>query len=277
MSTNLGVEWRGPQAEALGRTYALTRREHRRLADILVQAQADRRPIPPLTVQFPELNECDAAQIRDLVVVRRLRAGDAVVGAKTSTPPPGRPDDAPGSPVVGWITASMHRPGPDVDIAPLISPQWHAAFALRLAAPLRRVDSLDELLRLVDQVLPCIEVVDSRHEPDCQSAIDDIADNAAAALIVTAPGRARSSIDVSRLSVSCRAGEPQWDHSTRDTVERALASLVPLANSVVGEGRDLGIGGLLISAPASSTRLLSPDRLMHARFGPLGSLHLRPY
>lgn len=276
MGTHLEAEWRGPGAEALGRTYALTRREHRRLADILDQAQAERRPIAPLTAHFPELNESDAAQIRDLVVVRRLRSGGSVIAAKISTPPQGRPEDAAGGPVVGWITASMYLPGPDVDVAPLISPRWHAAFALRLAAPLRTVDSLADLLGLVDQVLPCLEVVDSRHEPAGRSAVDDIADNAAAAFIVTVPGRGRSSIDVDQFSVCCRAGELQeWEHSSRDTVERALASTVPLANRVVSEGRDLGIGGLLISAPASPTRPLPPDHLVHARFGPLGSLHLR--
>jgi 2-keto-4-pentenoate hydratase len=272
------IEWRGPGEEALGRSYALTRREHRRLADILIQAERERRPIAPLTIQFPELNEDDAAQIRDLVIARRLRSGDRVIAAKASSDPSDLSGGRAGSPLLGWITAAMHAPGPMVDVTNLIHPHWHVAFALRLAYPLRRTDSLEDLLTLVDQVLPCLEVVDARHHPGGHSAVDDTADNGSAALIVTAPGRTRATVDVDRLSVAWRSDKgQQWCHSSRPAIARALQSTLPLAHRVLDERRDLGIGGLLISEPASPTLPLAADRPVAARLGPLGQLNLQPW
>jgi 2-keto-4-pentenoate hydratase len=140
---------------------------------------------------------------------------------------------------------------------------------------LRPVDTLDELLQLTNQLLPCVEVVDARHEPQSASAVDDIMGNAAAAAFVTAPGRARTSVDTADLSVSYRDTDgAEWTRSSPGAVSRALRSFVPLANRVVKERRDLGIGGLLLSCPASPTLPIDAEHLVRADFGPLGKLHL---
>jgi hypothetical protein len=93
--------------------------------------------------------------------------------------------------------------------------------------------------------------------------------------VMTAPGRARISVDTPDLSVSYRdTDDAAWIRSSPGTVSRALRSFVPLANHVVKERRDLGIGGLLLSCPASPTLPIDAEHLVRADFGPLGKVHL---
>lgn len=63
-------------------TPALTRREHKRLAKIVLLEHARGRPAPRFTAVFPEFNGGDAARIRRLVLDERLAAGDQLAGAR---------------------------------------------------------------------------------------------------------------------------------------------------------------------------------------------------
>ncbi|GAA0612233.1 hypothetical protein GCM10009547_12820 [Sporichthya brevicatena] len=68
-----------------------------------------------------------------------------------------------------------------------------------------------------------------------------------------------------RLTTSWQAIlSDDWHHSSRDSIRRALSSVAVLANQVKDEGRDLGIGGLLVSAPTSPILALKPGRLVRA-------------
>src|SRR4051812_24733859 len=57
----------------------LDRREHRRLARMVHDAQRAGRAAERLTPRFPELTAADAAEIRDELVCRRLAAGERLV------------------------------------------------------------------------------------------------------------------------------------------------------------------------------------------------------
>ena len=56
--------------------------EARRIADVLIRAQSDRRPIPPFTRKSPFLSVDTAYEAQSLVIRHRLAAGETMIGAK---------------------------------------------------------------------------------------------------------------------------------------------------------------------------------------------------
>src|SRR5215207_8514896 len=142
----------------------LTPREHRRLADVLLAAADRRRPIEPLSRRYPELTLGDACRISDVLLARRLAAGERLVGAKASNAGTG----------VGWLTSGMLRAPGDVPLSGLIHPRVEAKVAFRLGAPLTGpVVDADALLAATDRVLPALELLDSRYGTFRIDAADD--------------------------------------------------------------------------------------------------------
>src|SRR5207249_333054 len=136
--------------------FALTPREHRRLADILLRAARDQRPILPLSERYPELTVADAVKIRDLAIGSRLSRGEGLVGAKISLGDPvSGPGARPRESRLGWLTEGMLLADPFVDLKNLIRPRAQAKVAMRLARPLRRyLATVTELVGLIESVLP---------------------------------------------------------------------------------------------------------------------------
>ena len=258
---------------------AITSREHRRLADILMKATRERRPIPPLSTKYPELTVADALKVRDLAVQTRLTAGERLVGAKISLESSalGRRPAAAGS-RLGWVTEGMLLPGPDVDLGTLIGPRVEAKIALRLARPLRRsLTAVSDLLELVDRVLPCLEIVDARYEPNSSESVDEIADNCSAARFAFGEGRpVPEEADLRRFCVHLDMEAGLESTGTGPSPPRcSVETALWLANRVISEGGELDAGGLLISAACAAPLVLRPGEAARADFGSLGNVGIR--
>jgi 2-keto-4-pentenoate hydratase len=257
------------------RTAALTRREHRRLADVLLRAADDRRPIPPLSESYPELTAADAARIRDTAIVKRIAEGEQLVGAKVSlgSSANGR---APDEPRLGWLTDGMILSGPELDLADLIHPRLEAKVAFQLAQPLRgRIGTVGDLLSLTARVLPCLEIVDVRYQGTDLDRVDDIADNCAAASLLIGEGVPKPPADdllSVRVHVEC---------SPSDSIRSRLAERISpveatlwLANRVIEEAGELEPGAFLVSSACAHSVQLRPGVRVTADFESLGDLEL---
>jgi 2-oxopent-4-enoate/cis-2-oxohex-4-enoate hydratase len=258
---------------------AMTSREHRRLADILMKATREQRPIAPLSTKYPELTVADALKIRDLAVQTRLAAGDRLVGAKISLESSalGMRAAAAGS-RLGWVTEGMLLPGPDVDLETLIHPRVQAKIALRLARPLRRsLTAVSDLLELVDRVLPCLEIVDARYEPKSSESVDEIADNCSAARFALGAGRpVPGEADLRSFCVHLDMESGLDSTGTGPSPPRcSVETALWLANRVIDEGGELDAGGLLISAPCAASLVLRAGDAVRADFGSLGNVGIR--
>ena len=272
MSSQLSVDHRrraGPPAPPV----ALTRREHLRLADLLLRAADDRRPIVPLTESYPELTPADAARIRDTAIVRRIASGEQIVGAKVSL---GRsPSDgaARSEPRLGWLTDAMLLSTPLLDVGDLIRPRVEAKVAFRLAHPLRaHIASVTDLLALTERVIPCLEVLDIRYQATEVDLVDDIADNCAASKLLTGEGISTPlEDDLLRVRVALESNSATA--SFRQPISPVRATLW-LANRVIDEAGELEPGALLVSSACCAAVELGPQIRVRADFGTLGQLEL---
>lgn len=263
-----------------GQGLGLTRREHRRLADVLLKAAREREAIAPLSERFPELTAGDAARIRDSAVVSRIAEGERLIGAKVSLGD--RSEDqtaAPGSPRLGWLTDGMLLAGSTVDLSGLISPRVEAKVAFRLARPLRgHVRDVGDLLALTDSVMPCLEITDIRYRGTDLDRVDDIADNCAAARLLLGEGvpappqdellRVRVRLDVEPAPPEHNGGPPAARISPVDAT-------LWLANRVIDEGGELEPGAHLVASPCCGPVELRSGIRVRGDFAALGRLDLQ--
>ncbi len=248
---------------------ALTKREHLRLADVLLRAAGDRKPIAPLSRSYPELTTVDAARIRDSAIVRRIASGARIVGAKVSLGP-GTND---GEPRLGWLTDEMLLDTPVVPVAELIRPRAEAKVGFVLAERLRsRVSSVGELLALTERVVPCLEVLDDRFEAAEVEPVDEIADNCAAAGLLVGhgvPTPAQSELLGVRVQMDCNTAAARFA-----PFASPVRATLWLANQVVHEGGELEAGAMLLSSACCPSIALTGGARVVATFGPLGCLEL---
>jgi 2-keto-4-pentenoate hydratase len=269
----------GEPAGYHGEQRALTSREHRRVADILLDAARTGRAIPPLTEAFREMTLADAYGIRDMQLARRISEGDQLIGAKVSLGLAGaeRRHMAP-DPQLGWLTDRMLVSSGAVDLSRLVHPRVEPRLGFLLARPLREpIAAGIDLLAATERVLPCLEIVDSRYDGAHPRRADDIADNCAMAGLLVGEGvppPAEGHLRRVRLQL-------QADGAVRTPPPRAHAIVPPLeaatwlANRMLLGANRPEPGTLLVSPIASRPVELLPGLRVTARFQGIGIVDLQ--
>jgi 2-keto-4-pentenoate hydratase len=156
------------------------------IANELLAATRDRRPIPPLTATRADLTVADAYAIQRGVVASHTATGETVRGWKlglTSKPMQlqlgvDQPDFAP------ILSGSIVGSGGTVDVSELIAPRVEAEIAVVLAQPLSGPVSHAEVLAATAGICAAIEVIDSRIADWKITLADTIADLASSARVV---------------------------------------------------------------------------------------------
>jgi 2-keto-4-pentenoate hydratase len=235
----------------------LTGREHRRLADVLLKAIRERRPLEPFTRRYPELALSDACRVREAVLSRRLAAGERLVGAKTrlGTDGGGRAEAQ-----LGLLTDGMLLTGAEVDVAALIHPRVEAKLAFVLGGAAWEPDLVTAAVR----VAPCLEVVDSRFEPRSPTLLDDVADSFGATLLLVGASVAPDELSLGELTLTIGA----------QATAPACHPLAWFDGETLEQRSDLVAGSLLLSPALAPAVDLGPSTEVHARFGAFGALQL---
>jgi 2-keto-4-pentenoate hydratase len=276
MGSHAAAEDPDPAFDGAGETmFALTPREHRRLADVLLKAERDQTPIVPLTSRYPELTIADARRIRDLAIGSRVAGGETIIGAKISLARTEKnAGDSDTEPRLGWLTEGMLLDSQTIGLTGLIRPRVQPKVALRLRRPLDKpLATLAELAESIDGVLPCLELVDTRYASCSSEPVDEIADNCAAAGLVLGGGiLTPPELALRRLRIEVRIESGGGEASWRSPGPCSLESALWLANRVIEEGPGLEAGGLLVSAGCGPSMELHSEGRVRADFGTLGSV-----
>jgi 2-keto-4-pentenoate hydratase len=262
-----------------GEQRALSSSEHRRLADILLNAARTARPIPSLSETFREMTVADAYGIRDMLLARRISEGDQLIGAKVSLVRAGAEHrHMAADPQLGWLTDRMLVSSGTVDLSHLIHPRVEPRLGFLLARPLREpIAAGIDLLAATERVLPCLEIVDSRYDGAHPRLADDIADNCATAGLLLGDGvppPAEGHLRRVRLQL-------QADGVMRAPAPRAHAVVPPLeaatwlANRMLQTGNPPKPGTLLVAPVASRPVELLPGLRVTARFHGIGNVDLQ--
>ena len=248
------------------------------MADALVSAERDRKPIVPFSRAQPFLGAAAAYEAQSLFVGHRLQGGERVIGAKLGmTSKVKRAALGIDEPVYGRLTSGMIHPlGEPLRLGELIHPGAEPEIAFLLGRRIDECTTLAGVMAATELVFPALEVVDSRYSERFRLP-DSIADNAGAARVVLG-AQGRSPRDLVGLHVlGCLF---RWQNGSSTAAGGAVmghpaAALAWLAHTLAARGEHLDAGAIVLSGALTASVPLRVGSVVTAEFDGLGSVGLR--
>lgn len=246
----------------------------------LYEAWRERRPVPPLTSEHPRLSTADAYAIQQIVVTRRIEAGETVVGWKIGLTSRAMQEQlGVDQPDYGPILSGFMVPeGRPIVVDDLIQPRIEAEIAFVLRAPLRGpgVTSLD-VLRATAGVAPALEIIDSRIEAWKIGLADTISDLASSAR-VTVGGVLTpvEGLDLRTLGVVLeKRGEIVATGAGAAALGNPAEAVAWAANTLGALGVTLEAGHFIMPGALHASVPAARGDVFRARFDRLGSVTAR--
>ncbi|WP_424191892.1 2-oxopent-4-enoate hydratase [Ampullimonas aquatilis] len=157
------------------------------LGNRLYEALATRTVIAPLTDQYPDMTIEDAYQVQQLMLSKRLAAGEQIVGKKVGVTSSAvmnmlgvfQPD-------FGYLLNGMiYNDGEIIPANTLIQPKAEGEIAFLLKRDLKGPGiTVADVLAATEGVMTCFEIVDSRIRDWKIKIQDTVADNASCGVFV---------------------------------------------------------------------------------------------
>ncbi len=249
-------------------------------ADVLMRAEGDRVAIPPITDIEPGLTVEDGYAIQAEVVVRKVAAGQRVIGAKLGLTSVAKQQQMGLSePVYGvLLSAGVHAGEAPLVVSELIHPRVEPEIVLQLGADLAGpgVTAADVLDATVG--VGCgLEIIDSRFADFRFTAADVVADNTSAARIVLGPTMvAPDGLDLALIGVLLEQdGEQVATAAGAAVMGHPADAAALLANFLGARGSGLEAGWLVYTGGLTNALTLTPGTHVRASFGHLGSVGVR--
>lgn len=249
-------------------------------ADYLFDAERRKQAVAPISDIEPSLTVSDAYDIQDLLLERRLAAGERIVGAKLGLTSRAKQEDMGiTEPIYAWLTDAMAlAPGVPLRLSetihPRIEPEIVFIMDKELAGPGVGIHDVLE----ATSVLCCgMEVIDSRFADFRFSLVDVVADNASACRFVLGPLQIPpTGVDLSLVGcllekdgsvVATAAGAAILGHPA--------AAVAELANFLGRRGKCIEAGWVVLSGGLTAAVPLSTGFHVSATFGHLGRVSLK--
>lgn len=254
----------------------LSEADRTKAADLLTQAERERKPVLQLSTTWPDITFEDAYAIQSVVQGRKMRAGRKLIGHKVGlTSKAMQRSSQIDEPDYGHLLDDMMlSDGAKVPHGNYCIPRVEIELAFLLGEPLRGPGiRLPDVLRATEYVIPALEIVDARVQ-NPRKIFDTIADNGAAASIVTG-GRPVRPMDVDLRWVGGILyvnGEIEETGLAAGVLGHPALGVAWLANKLGEHGVGLEAGHLVLAG--SFTRVVFAKRgdTIHGDFGPLGSV-----
>ncbi|MEQ9143986.1 MAG: fumarylacetoacetate hydrolase family protein [Parvibaculaceae bacterium] len=222
------------------------------LADELSAARKMRRPIAPISKTHIGFTVDDAYAVQEVATVRRLEAGERIVGHKIGlTSPAVQAQLGVSEPDFGMLfDADRVIEGKTVPMDILIQPKVEAEIAFVLKEGLENGPVTSEMVATaIDYAVAAVEIVDSAIEDWKITLPDTVADNASAAKFLIGSDR----MPLERIDLHL-AGMELLHNGSQASVGVAAACLgnplnavAWLANKMIEVGRPLSRGHIVLS------------------------------
>jgi 2-oxo-hept-3-ene-1,7-dioate hydratase len=254
----------------------ITEAERRAAAAALMRADLDRQPITQLSRTYPDMEIVDAYAIQQLWAAERVAAGARLVGHKIGlTSRAMQMASQMTEPDYGFLTDDMVvGDGARLDASRYMKPRLEVELAFVLGADLHGPDlRVHDVLRATEYVMPALEVIDYRTEVP-RATTDTIADNAAAAAMVVG-GRVVRPMDLDVRWVAAtlaKNGVIEESGVSAAVMGHPAAGIAWLGNKLAAVGQHLKAGQLLLSGSFTRPVSVESNSVIHADFGPLGSI-----
>ena len=249
------------------------------LARSLIDAQATRTAIEPLTNAYPDLDALAAYEIQDAVVRGRVDAGAVVIGAKLGLTSQAKQRQMNvDEPLYGYLTEDMRVDSDDpLTFARYIQPRCEPEIAFLLGRDLEGPDiGIDDVLAATALVFPAIDVLDSRFSGYRFTINDVIADNASSAgFVLGGSGISPAGIDLSLVDCILEHNGIEVAHATGAAVlGHPAESVAWMVRRLATRGRGLDAGQIIMSGALTEAVAVAPGDTVKSRFDALGTVEL---
>ncbi|WP_018180646.1 2-keto-4-pentenoate hydratase [Jongsikchunia kroppenstedtii] len=248
-----------------------------RTARELAAAERSRTDRGPITDEWPDLDIASAYRVQDLVVNRRVAAGESIVGIKLGLTSHAKQQRmGVDSPLTGWLTDGMVMPyGVPLNVGDLIHPRIEPEIVFVLGKRLEGPGiTAARAMSAVAAVHGGVEIIDSRYRDFRFTLTDVIADNASSARFVVGPVAANPQhLDLSLQGCLVEVDGEVVDSATGAAVQGHPAEALALAANDLGRrGIALEPGWLILTGGMTDAVTAVPGHHIAARFADLGTV-----
>jgi len=250
----------------------------RSAVECLIEAQANTRPLPPLSETHGEFTLEDAYAIQDALGAELSRRGHKTIGWKLgATSPSGQAVMGVKEPACGFLTSRQYASGSEVSARQFISLGVEAEVAFKMRTRLAGPGvTADTALRAVDGAVSALELPDFIFSGK-PNVSDFVASSVIArAIVLGSPLVPLSAFDVSREEVVFEHnGETVGTYTSAEVMGNPLNALAWLANHLVTRGLALEPGDIVMSGAISKMLRPKIGDAIRANFAHLGSVSVK--
>jgi len=254
----------------------ITETERRQAADALLEAGRTRKPVHQVSKTWPAMEIEDAYAVQKLWADSKVAQGARIVGHKIGlTSRAMQMASKMTEPDYGMLMDDMlYVDGARIPAASFHAPRLEVELAFVLGKPLGgKHVTIYDVLDATAYVTPALEIIDYRTEVP-RAIVDTIADNAAAAAMVTG-GRVVRPMDIDLRWVSAtlsKNGVIEESGVSAAIMGHPAMGIVWLANKLALHGITMQAGHILLAGSFTRPTAVAAGDTIHADFGPLGSI-----
>ena len=221
------------------------------LARELDEARLARREIPPLTKAHGDFDLAKAYDVQRAGLSLRLGRGERVIGFKMGlTSAAKRAQMNLGAPIYGYLSDAMQVRG-SLRVGDGIHPKIEPEIAFLTARELRGAVTRDEALAACGQVMPALEILDSRFVGFKYFSLPDVvADNCSSFCFVL--GEPMAPRELAGLRMTLRVdGNVVQEADSNAISGHPVESLVQLCAMLAAHGEVLPAGSIVLAGAAT--------------------------
>jgi 2-keto-4-pentenoate hydratase len=253
------------------------RREVAQLGTELWASARDRRPVRPISARYPDFTLSDAYAVQREVRALEVEDGAVLVGHKIgATSVAIQEMFGIDHPDFGYLTDRMLlTDGAHLDPDRFISPKVEGEVAFRMGGDLAGSSvTAQDVLAAAYEVLPVLEVLDSRIDNWKIQLVDTVADNASSAMVVLGAAVPVQHVDLATERMVFQAGgfvETGYGSAVMGHPAESVACLVRILSSY---GTGLSAGDMVLAGSWTAAVDLLPGSAVGASFDSLGAVSL---
>jgi 2-keto-4-pentenoate hydratase len=252
----------------------------RTLAQMLLEAEQKKRPIPPLTETDPGISVDEAYRIQLRVIEMKKSSGQVVVGKKIGiTSRAMQAMLGVDEPDYGHILNGMViMEGERIPTTDLIQPRIEGELAFVLKADLQGPGvTLGDVIRCSEGLIPALEIIDSRVVDWKIKLPDTVADNASSARIVLGGTITPVfSLDLRTVGMVLeKNGEVVATAAGAAVLGNPAQAVAWLANKLAVYGIMLRKGEVILSGSLTAAVPVNAGDFIRADFGLLGDVKIK--
>ena len=250
-----------------------------KIAYFLIDAEDEKKEVPRITAEYPDLSVEEAYAIQEELVNIRLGQGHRMIGPKMGLTSHAKMKQMNvGEPIYGYIFDYMVTDENVLHVNEFIHPKVEAEIAFILGSDLEGPDvTAEDVLASTEYVVPALEVIDSRYQ-DFQFTLPDvIADNASSSRvffgsIMKKPDEMELDLVGVTLSIN---GELRDLGASAAVLDHPANSVAMLANMMSRKGKKLKAAQVILTGGITGAQLLSQGDIVSAKWDGLGTVEFK--